>query len=317
MTFITIAVYAQPETKIKTVFGPEDIVLDNISGKNDRIIISCAKYKGQYHVDGTIQFYYPHEEATEATTFKMKKDIAANIRPHGIAIAEVNGKAMLYVISHENKGENEKILVFKIQKSRLVKVDEFNQEEIPEIIHPNDLYVTDEGMLYYSNYPKSMTNFILKKKNGNIGYINTKTRESGVLIDKLPFPNGVIVVENDLYYTDTALGNLYKAPLVNAITPKTPEIFGKVKSGDNISLYNNKLIVASHPKPARFLFYMLFNMRSPSQVTSFDIEGKEAPHTLYDKSQKSISGSSTALIYKNDLYISQVKQKFILKRKLK
>lgn len=309
----TFEIQAQNSTKIATAFGPEDIILDSLSGKDTRLIISCARYKGEKPVDGAIQFYYPNRNDQAATTFEMEKSIAETIRPHGIAIAEQNGQAMLYVVSHEENGERESILVFKIQKNRLVKVDEFKGEEFAVMRKPNDLFVTENGMLYFTNFPRSFSSYLFKPKKEHIGYINTKTRASGILIDDLVFPNGITVVDNNLYFTDTALHQLYKAAMKSPTETDEPKAVCSIKGGDNINQFEHKLLIAGHPKPSRFIWYMLFNARSPSEVNMFDVSSQEN-EVLFDKKQKEISGSSSALIYENELYIGQVKQPFILRK---
>ena len=89
-------------------------------------------------------------------------------------------------------------------------------------------------------------------------------------------------------------------------------VIKKIKGADNISVCGEHLIIAYHPKPFKFLLHSLLGMNSPSAVMQYNLKDGVYQRIYYD-SGRTISGSSTALIYKDSLYISQVFGNYLMK----
>ncbi len=308
--------------KITTGYGPEDIALDDSNPQRPRLLISCTTYKGSKGIDGGIWQYDLKGDSLKATqmTINGYKDLA-EMRPHGISFRKAFGKDnlknLLYVISHEQNKKIHKIIVFEVDGDELHYQDEYNNMEEPLIQNPNDLFVTSKGDIFYSN-PVEFGKLIWRKKIGYVGYIKNGQKQAEVLVRNLLFPNGVILIDNELYVSDTSLKKLFKYHFEEGrLVDATPEEMGKIKGGDNISLYENTLLIANHPKPSRFPLYVYFGSKSPSSVYQFKLKdpNNQLEQIFYDKG-KNISGSSTAIIYEDHLYVSQVVQNFILKVKL-
>ncbi len=310
--------------KIPTNYGPEDIVIDSTIKGRDRLIISCCHRKGTKSLSGSIMYYFLDGNCEAAVPFEFEvaegKYDPSEIRPHGIDVHERDGESFLYVVSHE-KGVGKlkyvhRIIVFKIGETKLTYIKDYNTIEMPLISGPNDVFVMDDGTIVFSN-PVSFGKAMFKKKQGYVGMIKTDDDTCEVLVANLIYPNGVYVHKQSLFVADTYLNTLIEYTIENGkVKSESKEEKAIIRGGDNISMFENKLIIANHPKKTKFAFHVYLKSKSPSEVFLYDLVSEESESIFYSKG-KIISASATAIIYKDYLYVAQVIQKDVLKISLK
>ncbi len=297
-------------TRITTAFGPEDMALDTMDADGPRLIFSCTKHKGQKKLAGDLQFYYVKRDEQKATPFELEGYSKADLRPHGIALHQEGDEQFLYVISHEQKNKVHKILKFRVAHRKLVKMP-FAHETHPVISNPNDLFVAANGTIYFSN-PLGFVGATLGKRNSHVGRIKPG-HEPEVLIDKMNYPNGVYLLGEYLYVTESIKNRFLRFTMQadGTVASKVKDL-GKIKGGDNIMRTGSGFYIAGHPSKMGFLVHGLMNWNAPSSVHVFDLEKQKLKQILRVKG-KIISASSTALLHDDYLYIAQVKRNFVLR----
>lgn len=298
--------------RISTRVGPEDLVLDTLTKEGPRLIMGSAEYrkKKKYHADqhqGSILFQPLYDDEATPEPFKLNGYSDEDFHPHGLCVAQINEKPYLFVISHEQKNTVHKIIQFEITGNTLTFVKAYSSEQIPEISSPNDLFVTSDGSIYFTNPGKlTLWTAIFKKRKGHIGYISPEGKAKK-LIAGLIYPNGILVHQQELFITTTMTNELqrYKLAGPGKLTGDQMKVLAKIKGGDNISITGNTLYIAHHPKKLRFSFYANNNGKSPSRVTSYDLHTNFCQQ-VFISNGKLLSGSSTAVYYDNHLYVTQV-----------
>jgi hypothetical protein len=96
------------------------------------------------------------------------------------------------------------------------------------------------------------------------------------------------------------------------------ETIVKLKGSDNIrALDDVNLLIASHPKILKFIGHAKNKVKlSPFVIYKVNLKTKEK-HIAFDDNDTLLSVGSTAISYKNNLYIAQIFENLILKVKLK
>jgi len=294
--------------KIKTYYGPEDIVTDPF--RANRLIISCCRRKGLKVFDGCIQYYDvdTSEGNGEAENYDLSGYSHDDLRPHGIFAKKVGEKCYLYVISHEAE---DKVIQFLINNNTLIHVKTFSSDDVPMLKGANDLFVADDGAIYFTATRSSILAG-LRFRNSIVGSISADGIYK-VVVDKLRFANGIYILHDTMYITDTMKNQLLSFDLSASDIQRSEEILADLKGGDNISFMDNKLIIARHPKMWKFYIHsMKQKVKSPTAVTEYDIStgfGKE----IYQSDGEDISAGSIALRIGHYLYIGQAFNSYILR----
>lgn len=326
--------------------GPEDIELDSSAGK-PRLIISCAQRresskKATYDAFGEMMEYgFDGKPATIMP--RIGGPTGAMFNPHGFSIAKVGGKSLLYVISHAKpspKIKENHIEVYEIQGSNLLHVKTISG---PELISPNDCFANKEGRVYFTN-DGGKGNYLWEKlwrlKKSTV-YCVMPDGSINLVFNKLAYANGVY---EDLYkaasFTINDAGKQVQADSVTVrylfvstvqqkgmfystmgLEPNYNQLGNAlpVMGQDNIMRCGNNLVVACHPKPLKFLKHAVNPKKlSPTHVYTVDIAtGSQAINRIFVDDGSRISTGSTAIIYKDKLYISQVFQPYILEVDIK
>ena len=297
------------------------MVLDESTGV-PRLLISCAQRRKRKAFYGGINYYILGEDKS----YPMPIDFSGNelaFCPHGIAIAEVDGKSFLYAINHgkENSRIQQAVLRFVIGKDKLYLDQVFKSELLRS---PNDLFVMSDGSFYVTNDTNGTGNwdkfagYILKRSRGSIVYFDGRKSWS-VVIDYLKMPNGIRVLDSKLYATLTRANQLVQFDLLEAgrIDTESKKVVVRIKGGDNINFDGHQsLLTTSHSSDLRYLLHTLSpRFKSPTKVYQVDIgSGKAKNHykIIFTDNGEQISAGSTALIYRDKLYISQVFEGYIL-----
>ncbi|MEL6862992.1 MAG: hypothetical protein AAFP19_01175 [Bacteroidota bacterium] len=298
--------------KVKTCPGPEDIALHKREGKSDRLIISWAQRRGKAKKGGFQYYDFDTKEVGDYIIqgYQEKKDQGKKVEPHGICLVQREGQDYLYAISHEGKGK-EHIHCFRIEDDQLYWIEDVARHWPKKpFFQANDLFVTTNGDVYFSNPNISPHKFWRPEYVGWIGP-NGKT---AVLLKKQKYPNGIAIIEDQLYYADDK-GLRITALLSSNEVQKNTRRIASFTLGDNISILDEEyLLIASHPSKWKFVkYYLNKKKRSPSAV---QIIKRGEPHqhqTIFYSSGRAIGASATAIIHNDHLYISQVFENFLLR----
>jgi len=285
--------------------GPEDIVIDSISGNTTRLLVSCgSRREGEsIEMNGIYSFDFESKEVIEL----KRKNEASNIEfhPHGFDLAFIDGQAYLYVINHEDKIGKQSILVYQVFADYLIFV---RQIVHPSLISPNDIFVNNDGSFFISNDAGKRGNkweLLLGQKKGSIIYFSVDL--SPTIVDNhLGYPNGLLFDGKYLYATTVSEKKLYRYEKTkNGFENKTC-LAEKLKGGDNLNPYQGGVLIPTHPNFIAFLRHKNdSSIHSPSVIYHYKFGDKKA-QVFYSDDGSRISAASTALVYKNKLYLSQI-----------
>jgi hypothetical protein len=302
--------FSHPYQKINTLPGPEDMVLDTLDGE-PQIIIACASRRKSENFTSGIQSY--QIQSSTLYTYPII-DLPDSIRfnPHGIDMGIYRGEKILWVINHEDEKKRQSILRLIVGKKELRFDTLFTH---PNIISPNDVCDGGNGTFYFTNDASSRNSaleLLLKIKGGSIVYYNGKNFE--VFNKKFSYPNGIIKMNNRLYFSTSRQNKIFSIQLDSKGSMKkdSVELITKGTMWDNFSVYGDYLICTSHTNPFKFLKHLKHTKHaSPCQVYSINPVTK-TKGIVYHSSGESISAGSTAIYYRGHLYICQVFDPYIL-----
>jgi len=300
-----------PSTKIITGYGPEDMVVDSISGNIDRLLISCSARREDDpdSLNGIYAMDLNNEKAYEL--IRENEADSLSFHPHGIDMAFIDGQAYLFVINHNDEKGIQSILRYQVFADKLV-FDSLINDEL--IISPNDIFANNDGSFFFSNdagVRGSKKEIIFGQKKGSLVFFPAQA--SPYIIDNhLGYPNGVYFDGEYLYVSTVTEENLYRYK-------KTDNGFGEktllaehLKGGDNINPYKGGLLIPTHPKFFKFIRHSKKSKcKSPSVVYYYHPDFEKA-QVIYCDYGDHINTVSTALIYGNKLYVSQIFDNFIL-----
>lgn len=326
--------------------GPEDMELDSSAGA-PRLIISCSQRrestkKIKYEAFGEIM-QYGFDGKPAVAMERRGGPVGAMFNPHGISIAKVDGKQMLYVVNHSKpspKVKENHIEVYQIIGNTLVHIRTISG---PLLISPNDCFATEDGNVYYTN-DSGKKGYLIEKlfraKKSTV-YCVTPANEFKLVVNKLAYANGIYVEKRNvnaevITYDSLATNKVAYAEYevyVSTVQQKKllkmvycpnmldmhniEELFPKknimpVYGQDNIMRCGDNLVVACHPKPIKFLKHAMDPAKfSPTHVYKLNIKTGEYKCIFVDDGSR-VSTGSTAILYKGKLYVSQVFQPYIL-----
>ena len=294
-------------TKITCAPGPEDIVFDKT---NNRILISCSERRTGMPYLGEIQQL--NIVTDECKILPILNLPAIPFNPHGFDLQTVNGIDYLYVINHYKDGSNiSSVLQLKINAANLEVIKEYKNSLL---ISPNDLTVLPNGSFYFSNDRNSpdILELLTNPNAGSIVYCDGS--DSWKKVDStIAFPNGLSNENNILYLATSRNHALFTYDIQNNGTLLNKSTLSTINGMDNISINNDELIIAVHPDEIKFALLSYFpTALSPCKTYSINKHTGESK-IIFSDDGTMISGSSTALVIGNDLYLSQVFGEFILK----
>ena len=277
---------AQDCKQIKVGNGPEDFVVDG-----SRFLVSCSNRRG-YEEDEIWSIGFSND-SSKRKMVRVNEPEDFSLKPHGIDIRILPDKKYLYAISHAEK--KDAVVIYEIKDDTLI----FAKYIVNKIIKsPNDLAIDEDGGFYFSNDNILGGNISKCDNNGNCE----------VVVKRVSFANGVLKLNNTLYYSSTFRNGLFSLNLDTGEKKKLLKVLG----ADNIMLEENKLYVTSHPSKWKFLKHVKKSTAfSPSDVYRFDLNTNEG-RLIYSDSGEHISAASTAIVINNKLYISQVFEPYIL-----
>ena len=298
--------------KIEVGPGPEDMVLDTLHGS--RLLISCSARRDEYR---------PYGEIEALDLLSMERKILVRhgepdsliFHPHGIYLAG----DLLYVISHEREPDEHPILIYRVSSDSLGFIEEISN---PLLNSPNALVTGPNGEIYVVNDSGkrgSIMEKVFKLKRASLVLLKKSPEglwESQYMAIELGYPAGINRIGNIIYAGDATQNQIHTFRMgEKGLTPLAP--IKKLKGNDNIRIHDGKILTCCHVKPLRFIGHVKKSEKtSPSEVFLIDPKSGESESLFYSDGTQ-ISGASTAIIYENMLYISQVFDPFLLRVELK
>lgn len=292
--------------------GPEDMVLDTLHGEPALLISCCERREEDKSFGEIVQLNLMTEE--QLNMERLNEPAEIQFRPHGIYL---DGD-LLYVISHEKEPDDHPVLIYRVDGSQLHFVDLIRT---PVQHSPNALVSGPGGEIYLVNDSGKRGSILekaLKLKRASVVKLEKNIEgswEGKTVADKLGYPAGINRIGDKLYAGDAVLHRVHVYEIgKDGLTP-AGEI-RDLKGNDNIRIHNGELLTPGHVKPLKFIQHAKKpEKKSPVEVFLVDpASGKHS--TLYANDGSAISGGSTAIIFKNHLYICQVFDPFILKVEL-
>ena len=294
-------------SKIVTAPGPEDIVLDKA---NNRILVSCDERRTGMALQAAIMQIDLNTDICTALPIVNMPSIP--FHPHGFDLQTVNGIDYLYIINHyRDSAYTNAVLQFEIKASQLEFVREYKH---PLLISPNDITVLPNGAFYFSNDKNSsnILEMLYSPYGGSVVYCNGATTWQKV-DSIIGFPNGLYDEGDALYLATSRNYAMYKYEMQSDGTLKNRKRITAINGMDTIIENGDDLIVSVHPDEIKFALLSYFPQTlSPSKTYAINKQTGQA-RLIFDDDGKKISGSSTALVHGNDLYLAQVFDGFVLK----
>ncbi len=302
--------------KIVGLPGPEDLAIDRETGI---LYISSHERRGTL-VEGKL-FQINLNSPTESVPTLIETNYPNNFHPHGMSLVKINGKLMLYVISHPSfEPFTNTIEVFQIEKNKVKHVETIQSDTF---ISLNDLYVMPDGRIFASNDRgtgsmfRSYFDAFFGIKRSQITYFNLKNWT--LLDNKVTYGNGILYKKikdkEYLYRAATTAEKIYKYELSqngDTVTLKEVKVINLDSGPDNLEEdEKGDIYIAAHKSMFRFLKHVdKPDYPSPSQI--FVLDNNDNLKEIYANDGTEIPASSTGLRYKNRLYISQVFNPYLL-----
>lgn len=281
--------------------GPEDMVVDTISGE-PRLLISCnARRKGDAYY-GEINVYY----INTGKVVVLKREEPADIKfcPHGIDLVKVKDTLILLVVNHDGITHENAILRYAVHNQTLVYL---NKIVDPLIVSPNAVTGFADGTVLISNDAGKHGDYweaLFKQKRCKIVYWNYN--KCTVAADKFCFANGITVKDNKVYLVSTIENKLWSFDFKDG-KMINKQVIAVVPGADNIRIADNgNLYVACHLRYFAFIRHMNnAKKHSPTTVYSINPNSGQRTAVFFDDGAK-LSAGSTGLVFRNKIYVSGV-----------
>lgn len=289
--------------------GPEDIELD-LSGPAARLIVSAVERRKA--AQGAI-FAIPVGQdgalgAPRALEVVGRDDTP--FVPHGISLVG-EAKPRLYVINHIAR-DRHAVEVFRLDGERLAFVDRLTS---PLLTTPNDLVTLADGQIYVTNTGRTSgiagaLALLLVRRLGSV--VHHKDGRWTEVATGIAFANGIALAPDGgaLYVAGTRDKALYvfrRDPRTGTLGAESRTIV--IGSGvDNLTWTDgNTLVLAAHPSLFPFVLHASgVRQRSPSEVYRVDVSGARAPELVFADDGTRVSAASTAILWRDRLYMGQV-----------
>ena len=292
--------------------GPEDFVLDEWQ-HTPRFLISCCERR-EPPKNGNIFFYEPETGRKGIMRRKGEPARIAAFKPHGMDVRHAEGVTYLYVILHDpydtGKKTEHAVAVYQVFQDQLTLKNWF---EDPDCLwSPNDLSVLENGDIYLTNDYRGKLDLYFKRRASEIAFYDADDKKWQIAAKDLAFANGILA-ETDQVFVTTTLGNqVLSFPRHPDGSLGESEVVVSLKGGDNLMRHGKYLIAAAHFDDFAFLKHAKDSEKTaPTVVMRITPEtGMKKP--IYVNSGEFISAASTALVYKDKIYISQVFDPFMV-----
>ena len=297
-----------PVRRIQVGPGPEDMVLDTLQGES-RLIISCtARRETEEPFGEMVACLLPSGEVRELV--RLNEPAGLLFRPHGIYL----DRDLLYVISHEREPDDHPVLIYRLKGDTLL----FTEAVRTPLQHsPNALVTGPGGEIFLVNDAGkrgSIMEKMLKLKRASVVRIARNGEgewDAATVASGLGYPAGINRLGETLFVGDAILHRIHIYTISGRELLPAGEIRG-LRGNDNIRIHEGRLLVPGHIRPFRFIAHAGHpDRKSPVAVFEADPRSGES-RVLYADDGSAISAGSTALIYRDKLYISQVFGSYLL-----
>lgn len=302
--------YQTKDEIIPVAIGPEDMMIDSIT-ENPRLLLSCSSRRKTEANYGEIYVYYP-ETGGNKLLKRLSEPADLSFNPHGIDLVKVNGELILLVVNHEHEKHINSILRYKVLKDELI----FQSKLVdPLISSPNAVTGFADGTFLVSNDAKKAGNIwevLFKMRKALIVYYNGK--ECSVASGKYAYTNGITNKNGKVYLASTMQNKVWQFDFKDG-KMLNREVIGKAKGADNLRFDGDDILVAAHLRFLKFLkHYKDAANYSPSTVYRINPTTKKRTVEYFDDG-KQLSAASTALVFKNNLYVGGIFDGKIVKKK--
>ena len=305
--------------RIATGAGPEDILLDTISCQHPRLLVSCTNRRLKDSIpNGNIYAIdLDKDSLISRPLLRVNEPDTLVFQPHGFDLVRQNGKVYLFIVSHDEQRDKHYVYKYEVYEQQLKFVKAYQNILMNS---PNTVVALKKGGFYTSIDQKKRGNqlaLLFKAKSGSIVFCDEQGGWAKVA-SKLAYPNGLYITtkERYLYASTTRQHTLFKYSIKADGNLINREKVTQLVGGDNIRLGQNKeLLIPAHLKAFKFFAHFKDSSKiAPSVVYSVNTtDGTK--EVAYSNDGKQISAASTAVSYKNHLYIAQVYQPYILRIK--
>ena len=298
--------------KVRVAPGPEDFVLDLWSGP-PRLLISSHDRRAP-ESSGGIWAFDLESEATGELARTNEPNALIAFKPHGMDIRKDGSSALLYVILHDPYGHMERkenaIAVYKIGRDALRFVE--LMEDSACLWSPNDLSVIPSGDIYVTNDVPGSLAMYLRSESSEIAFYDARQKIWKIVADDIAFANGILAETDRVFVTATQGDEVMVFPRMPDGALGTPETVVHVKGPDNLMRYKDSLLTTAHYDDLAFLDHRK-DPEKPAPSIVFRIRPEiYAKDVVYVDSGETISAASTAMIFQDNLYISQAFDPYIV-----
>ncbi len=289
--------------KIEGVLGPEDFVfLEN----ENLFLISSYNRRNSETLGEIYSYHLKTRELKIIDRINEPKDLA--FYPHGIDFYQ----DQLFVILHGKELDT---------KWHAVAIYQWNGKDLifKKIIQnhlflsPNDIAVYSDSVFFITNDSKNRASFweyfltlVFDIKKGSIVVCEILQNQCKFVQDELGFPNGITIYKNQLFVSTTFENKIYAFTINKDYSLTNKKEIAKIQGGDNLTIYDQKLYVTSHPSLWKFQRHSKrAENRSPSIAYEIDLETFTI-HPIFSDNGTRISASSVAIKLNNLLFLGQV-----------
>ncbi len=307
--------YFQEEHSYINIEGiptPEDMVLDKWHTP-PRVLVSS-----EGNTSGTSKgAIYVVDIDTNVSTEMIREaePESLDFHPLGIDIVQnKEGTTLLYVVTRKSDTKNPSYAVFSYNVifNRLVFVQSF---EDPLLVSPNDLTADPDRGFYVSNGVNTHAGLLKRMftpSTSNVVFCDGEG-EWSIAAEGFKTANGLALRKKHVFVADTKKNAVYRFTRQTNGTLSEKTLFVQIRNPENLTLSENRLIVASNPKP--FAFFPILtcqNRRTPTYIYSAQLADRKLKPVFFDDGSR-ISAATVGVRYRNSLYVGQVHDPFVLK----
>ncbi|RJP87789.1 MAG: hypothetical protein C4518_12185 [Desulfobacteraceae bacterium] len=292
--------------KVKVAPGPEDFVLDTWHGA-PRLLVSSHDRRNPETSGGIYYFDMETEKSGVMDRIGEPEKIAA-FKPHGLDIRTSGNRTLLYVILHDPSARQERlenaVIVYEVNSNNLHFIELLEDPE--HLWSPNDLSVLPSGDIYLTNDMHGSLDLFTRRKSSEVVFYDHASRKWKTVADGIAFANGILAEQDRVYVTAMFDDKVLVFPRKEDGSLGRQETVVNLKGADNLMRYKNSLLTTAHFDDLAFLRHSKNPEEyAPSIVFVIRPEMYTKNVVFVDNGQM-ISAASTAMVYNDKLYISQV-----------
>jgi len=297
--------------------GPEDFVFDQWHSP-PRLIVSSHERRQPEQFGGIFSLCLTTHASKRLNRLGEDGRFKA-YKPHGMDIRREGTHTYLYVILHDPNNRDQRfenvIAVYDVFDHDIQLIQVLENSKC--LWSPNDLSVLPDGQIYVTNDCRTLTGLLFRRHSSEIAHYQPKTKTWQIVAKDIFYANGILA-QSDRVYISTTLGNellCFNRTSDGSLSDK--KVIAKLKGLDNILPYKDKLLITAHTSIWKFLrHYKKKDALSPCLVYCVDPNHPSNPQNsipIFGSDGTEISAASTAFIYQNALYVTQVFDPFILR----